>query len=171
MDHSQLWRWGRGKRPQARLCPGSSAYSADRGPGVRERHRGAPHRNLGVCFLGDERRPSVLAWMGDSCSLLSRAPFPTSSCSFPSFKRRECPRGLQATLQSPSPRAEARQTAPVWSLIGGITQKEESQIPGKECAAGWGDTPGCRARAGRKLSKILSEADRDISAALPSPFC
>lgn len=154
MDHSQLWRWGRGRRSQARLCPGSSAYSADRGPGVRERHRGAPHRNLGVCFLGDERRPSVLAWMGDSCSLLSRAPFPTSSCSFPSFKRRECPRGLQATLQSPSPRAEARQTAPVWSLIGGVTQKKKARFQGRSVQRGGGIHRGVGLELGGSLARF-----------------
>ena len=45
-------------------------------------------------------------------------------------------------------------------------------IPEKECAAGGvGGRIHQRAGAGRKLSKMLSEADRDISAALLSPFC
>ena len=117
--------------------------------------------------------PCLLGW-GAHVVCCPEPPVPTSSCSFPSFKRRECSRGLQATLQSPLLRAEARQPAPVWSLIRGVTQKEENQIPGKKCAAGmvgWGGTLECRARAGRKLSKMLCEADRDISAALLFPFC
>lgn len=51
-------------------------------------------------------------------------------------------------------------------------------IPGKEYRVGRGagrvggsDTPESRAGAGRKLSKMLSETNRDISAALLSPFC
>lgn len=52
------------------------------------------------CLLG------IGGWC--SCSLLSGVPLPTSSSSFPSFKRRECPQGLQATLQSLSPRVEVR---------------------------------------------------------------
>lgn len=153
---------------------GSCVYSANRGPGVRERHRGAPTETwvfVSPGMRGDH--PCLLGW-GTHVVCCPEPPVPTSSCSFPSFKRRECSRGLQATLQSPLLRAEARQPAPVWSLIRGVTQKEENQIPGKKCAAGtvgWGGTLECRARAGRKLSKMLSEADRDISAALLFPFC
>ena len=115
----------------------------------------------------------LLRW-GDSCSLVSSPPFPTSSFSFPSFKRRECQWGLQL-LCSPLPQGRGQINGscvePDWGCYSEGRKPDDSR---EGVCSGWGggaDTPEGRAGAGRKLSKMLSEADRDISAALPSPFC
>ena len=94
-------------------------------PGMRRDHQ---------CLLG---------W-GDSCSLVSSPHFPTSSFSFPSFKRRECPWGLQL-LCSPHPQGRGQINGscvePDWGCYSEGRKPDDSR---EGVCSGWGggaDTP------------------------------
>ena len=116
----------------------------------------------------------MLAWMGDLCSLLSGAPRPHLLMLLPFLQEKGTLTGSPGYFAVPITQGRGQTNGscvePDWGCYPD-GRKPDSREEVCSGYGGVGGTPECRARAGRKLSKMLSEADRDISAALLFPFC